>query len=679
MPSITTPLQLTATAALLQNQGLKPFPPGLAAAISTFNATTLISNLAAAVSSYKSQTFATAATLNSLLSMGNTVCPALGNSIPASPVGTYTYLNTEYLVNYLDTVDGSTLDPSGFSNLIEQTCAAYLGNGDAGRFSQGFMAVQSYIASTNNYINSSVNVNQYLGPTFTNMDNLVTGDITSVSTDLESFGVDLDKQGQLWNTAKLDLYGTPAGLLQQISARAGIQRQTVPALQNIMLAMGMTATDIENLITDNRVGVFNPTGITNNEFDRAQRLAYNAFTMISGDTLVQILDILDVTTPNITSLEQLLDPVKTFPLSYPSLQAPGAAGPVPIFGANGSVNSSIAPIVNSYLPAATGCDELGKIIPPADAVANKAIQVALQQINNIPNVPLPDLAQAVLGAVNNPWQVTDAYLPNDLVSTGAPVPVYYRATQEVPAGTDINNTAYWTPTTLGGLSTMAGLPLIQAQTTPVDTSVTNYFANSVATGTGPNGTITTYDVLGLALDADDFASRLTGVADTIDGLGTGLDDLSQIYIDMLSAANDAAMITLIANANAEIASIGSVHPAEVATMNTAWVYMANLMNLSARYTTEAGIDYFNLQTGDKNSVYGFVQNLPQYGLLTANGDAAEFLINLADTAILGGQAIVGAMREGRNQARLTANGLYNANQVPSDPEVAPIPVILPVN
>ena len=679
MPSITTPLQLTATAALLQNQGLKPFPPGLAAAISTFNATTLISNLAAAVSSYKSQTFATAATLNSLLSMGNTVCPALGNSIPASPLGTYTYLNTEYLVNYLGTVDGSTLDPSGFSNLIEQTCAAYLGNGDAGRFSQGFMAVQSYIASTNNYINSSVNVNQYLGPTFTNMDNLVTGDISSVSTDLESFGVDLDKQGELWNTAKLDLYGTPAGLLQQISARAGIQRQTVPALQNIMLAMGMTATDIENLITDNRVGVFNPTGITNNEFDRAQRLAYNAFTMISGDALVQILDILDVTTPNITSLEQLLDPVKTFPLSYPSLQAPGAAGPVPIFGTTGSVNSSIAPIVNSYLPAATGCDELSKIIPPADAVANKAIQVALQQINNIINVPLPDLAQAVLGAVNNPWQATDAYLPNDLVSTGAPVPVYYRATQEVPAGTDINNTAYWTPTTLGGLSTMAGLPLIQAQTTPVDTSVTNYFANSVATGTGPNGTITTYDVLGLALDADDFASRLTGVADTIDGLGTGLDDLSQIYIDMLSAANDAAMITLIANANAEIASIGSVHPAEVATMNTAWVYMANLMNLSARYTTEAGIDYFNLQTGDKNSVYGFVQNLPQYGLLTANGDAAEFLINLADTAILGGQAIVGAMREGRNQARLEANGIYNANQVPSDPEVDPIPVVLPVN
>jgi len=679
MPSITTPLQLTTAASLLQNQGLKPFPPSLATAIQTFNATTLISNLAAAVSSYKSQTFATAATLNSLLSMGNTVCPALGNSIPASPVGTYTYLNTEYLVNYLGSVDGSTLDPSGFSNLIEQTCAAYLGNGDLGQFSQGFMAVQSYIASTNNYINSSVNANQYLGPTFTNMDTLVTGGMTGVTTDLESFGVDLDKQGELWNTAKLDLYGTPAGLLQQISARAGIQGQTVPALQNVMLAMGMTAADIENLITDNRVGVFNPTGITNNEFDRAQRLAYNAFTMISGDVLVQILDILDVTTPNITSLEQLLDPVKTFPLSYPSLQAPGPVGPVPIFNANGSVNTTIAPIVNSYLPAATGCDELGKIIPPADAVANKAIQLGLQQINNIPNVPLPDLAEAVLGAVNNPWQVTDAYLPNDVVSTGAPIPEYYRATQEVPAGTDINNTAYWTPTTLGGLSTMSGLPLIQAQTTPVDVSVTDYFANTVATGTGPDGTITTYDVLGLALDADNFAAQLNTATTAVNALQTAgsLATLNTAYTNILLAVNNAAVITQIANANAAISAL-SASP-YVTTLNTAWVYMANLMNLSARYTTEAGIDYFNLQTGDKNSVYGFVQNLPQYARLTANGDAAEFLDNLADTAVLGGQALVGAMREGRNQQRLDANGIYNANQVPSNAEVEPIPVVLPVN
>jgi hypothetical protein len=126
MPSILSPLQLTAAVALLQNQGLKPFPAALATAIQTFNATTVISNFLAAVSSYKAQSFATESTLTSLLSIGATVCPALGNSIPETPVGNYPYLDSEYLINYLGAADGSTIDPSGFSNLIEQTCAAYL-------------------------------------------------------------------------------------------------------------------------------------------------------------------------------------------------------------------------------------------------------------------------------------------------------------------------------------------------------------------------------------------------------------------------------------------------------------------------------------------------------------------------------------------------------------------------
>jgi hypothetical protein len=678
MPSILTPLQLTASVALLQNQGLKPFPPALATAIQTINATTVISNFMAAVSFYKAQSFATQSTLTSLLSIGNSVCPALGNSIPNTPVGTYPYLNSEYLINYLGAVDGSTIDPSGFTNLIEQTCAAYLGNGDAGKFGQGFGAVQGYIASTNRYINSSVNSNQYLGPLFTNMDDLVTGGIASMSTDLPNYGIDLANQGNLWNMGKLDLYGTPAGLIQQISALAGIKGRTVPDLQNAMLSMGLSASDIANLVNDNRVGFNKPNGLTPNKFDKLQLLAYNAITMISGDALTQILDILGVTTPNINTLDDLLNPVIMFPLSYASLQTPTPDGAVPIFNSTGAVNSNITPIVNSYLPTASGCDELGKIIPPAQATANKAIQVAFQQINNVPNTTLPKLADTVLGNVGNPWMVTQPYLANAVVGYGSPVPTYYRATADVPAGTDINNTAYWTPTTLGGLSTMAGLPLIQAQTAPVNSSVTDYVTTTMATGTGPNGTITTYDVLGLALDSNNFAAQLNASTTAINALQTAgsLATLNTAYVNILSAVNDAGVQTQITNANAAIAAL-TANP-NVTTLNTAWVYMANLMNLSAKYTSQAGIDYFLLQPDDKNSVYAFVQNLPYYGLLTANGDAAEFLENIADTTTLGGQAIVGAMREGRNNARLSAAGLYNTNQIPSNPEIAPIPVITPV-
>jgi len=678
MATITSPLQLTVFAALAQNQGLKPFPPALAAAIAAFNATTVMQNFFAAVSFYKAQTFATQSTLTSLLSIGNSVCPALGNSIPVSPIGTYPYLNSEYLINYLGAVDGSTIDPSGFSMLIEQTCAAYLGNGDASKFAQGFMAVQGYITSTNKYINISVNANQYLGPLFTNMDNLTTANISSMTTDLPSYGIDLANQGNLWSMKKLDLYGTPAGLLQQISSLAGIKARTVPDLQNALLAQGLSATDIANLVNDNRVGLNKPNGLTPNEFDKLQISIYNAMANVSGDALTQILDILGVTTPNVNTLADLLNPVIMFPLSYASLQTPSPNGAIPIFNSTGAVNSNITPIVNSYLPTASGCDELGKIIPPAQATANKAIQVAFQQINNVPNTTLPRLADAVLGTVDNPWMVTQPYLANTVVSYGSPVPSYYRAIVDVPAGIDINNTAYWSPTTLGGLSTMADLPLIQAQTTPVDSSVTDYISTTMATGTGPDGTITTYDVLGLAIDSDNFAAQLntaTAAINTLQGAGS-LATLNTAYINILSAVSDANVQTQITNANAAIAAL-SANP-NVTTLNSAWTYMANLMNLSAKYTSQAGIDYFNLQSSDKNSVYSFSQNLAYYGLLTANGDAAEFLENIADITTLGGQAIVGAMREGRNNARLGAASLYNTNQIPSNPEVAPIPVITPI-
>lgn len=689
MPSVLTPLQLTVAASMLSNTGLKGFPTALQTAIAAFNATTVISNFIAAVNFYKSQTFATESTLTSLLSIGSTVCPALGNSIPASPVGTYTYLNSEYLINYLGAVDGSTIDPSGFSNLIEQTCAAYLGNDDYGRFSQGFIAVQGYIASTNQYINSAVNANQFLGPTFTNMDSLTTAGISGVNSDLETFGVDLAKQGNLVNLQKLDLYGTPAALVQQISSLAGVSRlKTVPAVQSAMTAVGLTDSDIENLVTDNRVGINRPDGLSQNDFDRIQKSAYTALSLVTGDDLDQILSILDVTTPNITSLDQLLDPTKVFPLSYPTMLTPTPAGAVPIFGTDGSVNSSITPIVNSYLPTASGCDELGKIIPPADAVANKAIEVALKQINNIATTTLPELAEAVLGSTDRDWDPTQEYLANDVVKVDTtPAPTFYRAkspgctpgTFTVPPGVDITDTDYWAETTLGGLSTMADLPLIQAQTTPVPASVAQFFATEVATGTGPCGVLTTLDVLGLAIDSNDFATRLNTATTAINALQTAgsLATLNTAYTNILVAANDAAVITQIGNANSAIAAL-SASP-YVTTLNTAWTYMANLMNLSAKYTSQAGVDYFLLQSGDTNSTKSFVQNLPQYGLLTASGDAAEFLESLADVTTLGGQAIVGAMREGRNQARLNTTGLYNNTQIPSDAVVAPIPVISPVN
>lgn len=673
-----TPLQLTALSALMQNQGLNQLPSALTTAIANYNATAVISDWIAAVDWYKRQSFFTETTLDLLLSIGSGVCPALGNSIPTSPLGTYANLTSEYLT-YNTVTDNSTIDPSGFSLLIEQTGSAYLGDGDASKFAQGFSSVQSFVESTNTVIGSATNANTYLGPTFTNMDSLITSGLSDVNFAFDAFGTDLANQGQLINPKNIANFGTPAALLQQLAKVGNMLNGTLPGVQAALNVAGLSNKDIADLVNNNIQSLFNPKGLSSYEFDKLQQKAYIGMTNVVGSDLVNVLVVLAVTTPNVMTMADLLNPAVMFPNSYASFTTPSPAGPVPVYQGNtGAVNAAIQPLVDANLPSASGCEELGKIIPPDQAVANKALQVSFQQISGITNTTWPRLAEVVKGYTRRPWNNSIEYYANDIVSYGEPIPTFYQAQQDVPAGINISDTSYWLPTTLGGLNTMAGLPLIQAQTSAVDASVTDYFS-AMATGSGPDGTITIEDVIGLAIDSDDFAARLTDVTDIINGLGTGLDDLSQIYIDMLSSANDAAMITLIANANAEIESINSVHPAYVATLNTAWVYMANLLNKEVGYQDLAGVNYFALQPNLSTSTQSFVQNLLRYGRQTATGMSAEFLTAVADITTLGGQAIVGSLREGQNVARLGAGRINtNGTNIPANLPVDPIPAVTPV-
>jgi hypothetical protein len=650
--SIVSPLQLTAAAALLQNQGIRPLPASLLSAINGYNITTLATNLKSAQDWYKAQAFYTESTFDALLSIGSTTCPALGNSIPAGALGTFAYLDREYLTEN-PPVDGSTFQPSGFTNLIEQVASAYLGNGDASKFAQGFVGVVGYTSLVNQFITSSVNANEYLGPTFTSMDALTTADISSINPVFDLFGTDIARQGNLVDLKNLDNYGTPSALIQQISKQAKIQGQTIPVIQSALIRSGMTADEIKDIVNNNRFSLFNPGGLSQNLWDKTQKKAYAGLTQVKGADLQQVLDILEVTTPNITSLEQLLEPTKTFPLSYPTMQTLSPNGPIFIFAPNGSVNSNISSVVDSYLPTATGCDELGKIIPQSAATANKAIQVALQNVPNIIVATWPEFGEAIQGFTNTAWTPDQEYLPNEIVSVpGTDTPTLYQSQQDVPVGINITDTAYWDPITLGNLVTMDGLDLIQAQTTAVYPSVTDYFATDVAQGSGAYGTITILDVLGVTLDSGDFATKLDSVTAKINALQTAgtLNALNTILSTTLQAQiNDAGVLTQIAAANTAINSISST---DKNLLNSYWVPIASAMNLSAKIIQEAGISYFDLPANQKASVYSFVQVLPNYASDDTPGGTWDYLSQIADTSTLGGQAIVGCLREANNRNRL---------------------------
>lgn len=393
-PGTYTPLQLIAGAGLLNNQGIA-VPTALTNAVSSYNSTSFVSNLNSAIAAAPGFGIS-ASVVTTLKTLASNTCPALGSSVPGSYAGN----------NVLIPVS----EPGGFGNLVANNAAMYLGDGSVEKFCQIFQIVAGYRQTANELICSAVNATTYLGPTFTTMNDLITGQLTAANLALKCFGADIAKSGNLLNLGKLEDFGTPASVLQTISEQAGITSGTLSCIASKLAEYGLTESDIILLCTPEA----SERTPTENEFNTLQKQAYAAMTAIDGDCLTYALDILDAVIPDIANLADLLDLKKVFPTSWPSMTvvstapntvidpnnppSPGSTS-VLIFEADGTVNPAVQAALNDStaitLPA--GCDELAKIIPPSQAVANKAFQSSLQQVSGISTITAPQLAAALLG------------------------------------------------------------------------------------------------------------------------------------------------------------------------------------------------------------------------------------------------------------------------------------------
>ena len=393
-PGTYTPLQLIAGAGLLNNQGIA-VPATLTNAVSSYNSISFVSNLNSAIAAAPG--FGISANIvTTLKTLASNACPALGSSVPGSYAGN----------NVLIPVS----EPGGFGNLVANNAAMYLGDGSVDKFCQIFQIAAGYRQSANDLICSAVNATTYLGPTFTTMNDLITGQLTAANLALKCFGADVAKSGNLLNLGKLPDFGTPASVLQQISEQAGITSGTLSCIATKLAEFGLTQSDIILLATPEA----SERASTETEFNTLQKRAYAAMLAIDGDCLTYALDILDAVIPNIANLADLLDLKKIFPTSWPSMTvistapstvidpntppSPGSTS-ILIFEPDGAVNPAIQAALNDStaitLPA--GCDELAKIIPPDQAVANKAFQSSLQQVTGISTITAPQLAAALLG------------------------------------------------------------------------------------------------------------------------------------------------------------------------------------------------------------------------------------------------------------------------------------------
>ena len=310
----------------------------------------------------------------------------------------------------------------------------------------------------------------------------------------------------------------------------------------------------------------------------------------------------------------------------------------------------------------TTYNNLKKIIPPDQALANEALSRGLRQVKEIFNTDLPAVAQAVSVLESN-----------------------------------------------------RDLDLINSLETPIPPVVANVWGSTFATGTGPGNTITVNDVIGIAAGATvnetlptvtetvgELANigaldPLTGVQGVYTVMGNvlanayttftpGPPDTYTISIpsplpgqgsygpnESFTAVIDAAFANLIAIGNSTISNIALTYSEQANICNQSVDNMAYQLELNVTNSVAAGIDIGNVVNDIANAnliansvsvSLGLASRLHDIGLDVTEGGAAQFFEAVANTSNLPGQGVIASMREGRNIAVLNAVGIPLDTQIP---------------
>jgi hypothetical protein len=288
-------------------------------------------------------------------------------------------------------------------------------------------------------------------------------------------------------------------------------------------------------------------------------------------------------------------------------------------------------------------NQLRRVIPPDQALANKGLQAGLEQVKNIFDTALPALAAATEGLESN----TDLSAINAL-------------TQPLPA----NVTAYYTQTLATG-SGVDGLLLL----TDVIGSITGFnisepLANTIAvlntmTTEGDfvsltNGTTGVYTVMentvaGTYTVDDGMGDFITTIPPGLPGAGVYIANTAggSISSAFTSGLNPAMVST--------VNSIVAANPSQVAETTAYFNVICNQLLTEKINLARADIQFGNLLP---NTVpWSLVYNLASDGLDIVEGGTAYVLQSVANTATQGGQAMISTMREARNQVRLNSAGM----------------------
>jgi hypothetical protein len=322
-----TALQLNAAAGLLQNQGIG-ISANLTAAIASYEDTSLISPFLNTIAVGSTGNLLSTTVIANLQTLASNTCSALSNSIPPA------YANIG-IGNVFLSIGIANANIKQMTTVVTNQAEVDICGNNVSKLTQAVNQAQGYTDQTSAFINSAVNSQTYLGNTFTTMNSMITGSISSINLATGAFGTDLVNLGRLINLADLSNFGSPLALVQQLYSITG----TIPTLSVAFINAGIS-TEVALNLTSPTVSVV----------DSAQRLMYQVMTQITGADLAQILTVLGVTTVGITTMADLLNPLKLFPNSYQSLTAPTANGPVSIYvNSTSAVDTNLIQLLPPYV------------------------------------------------------------------------------------------------------------------------------------------------------------------------------------------------------------------------------------------------------------------------------------------------------------------------------------------
>lgn len=278
------------------------------------------------------------ATYNNILAMGQSRIPALANSKPPTylandPSGTWEGQATSGYaipgptgqgqeakwVPYDTTNPNRSVTQWGWLRTIAlQSWNEFNWQGDPERIKDPtyeieyrnylttIQAFNSFIQSVNPSINTMRNSSEFLDGTYSNMNDLISADITGVSLSTQAFGQDLINLGKALNMQKINNFGLPSALLETLQQNGAVSQ----SLTLLLLNSPIDQVDLDAILLSGTATV-----------EQEQKI-YSAFKQTGGEDLREILKALKCVTKGLESLADLLNVKKLFPISFSTLTVP---------------------------------------------------------------------------------------------------------------------------------------------------------------------------------------------------------------------------------------------------------------------------------------------------------------------------------------------------------------------